>query len=192
MRIISGILFEIIFYSILVCTSFSVTTANAELYGEYWMGDGISQTWLLRVKKDNSYDLFFWSDLIEFCYRGEYCSIGDRMVLTNPIERKRTPLGSHISDRHPKMFIIVKWESRTYLVSEMDMIDFCNAINLGLEPRTLKLGHVYLKAGNEKININQKPKLPYPWNECIVEVVSTKVTQKINNKFGIFDTGKTV
>jgi len=51
--------------------------------------------------------------------------------------------------------IPLKWDDRLYLVPKENLIEFCNAINLGLEPRNSLgtgwyLGSSYLRNGDEK------------------------------------------
>jgi hypothetical protein len=58
----------------------------------------------------------------------------------------------------------VKWAERLYLLSKDSLIEFCNAINLGLEPRHQPgsdwyLGTFYLREGDEKKSATGHPSL---------------------------------
>jgi hypothetical protein len=59
----------------------------------------------------------------------------------------------------------VKWGDRLYLLRKDSFAEFCNAINLGLEPRNelgsdWYLGSFYLRKGDESKSVTGRPSLP--------------------------------
>ncbi len=103
--------------------------------------------------------------------------------LLDPEAVKRV-YGPESSNRITKSFelIPVKWSGRLYLLSEGELEDFCNAVNLSVEPR-LELvginysyvipyrfyGSFYLRDGDEKKKVSGKPLLPEKWGEFILK-----------------------
>jgi len=56
--------------------------------------------------------------------------------------------------------LIVSWGRRTYLVSPLTVVDFCNAINGGDEPRCDRWGDYYLRWSDWTASADQRPRLP--------------------------------
>jgi hypothetical protein len=68
------------------------------------------------------------------------------------------------ADDRKDELIPVTWGERLYLMPEDSMVEFCNAINLGLEPRSSLgarwyLGSFYLRDGDEKKKAKGHPSL---------------------------------
>ncbi len=69
------------------------------------------------------------------------------------------------ADYRKDELVPVKWGERLYLMHKESLIEFCNAINLGLEPRRdlgaeWYLGSFYLREGDEKRSASGPPSLP--------------------------------
>jgi hypothetical protein len=85
-------------------------------------------------------------------------------------------------DRRDEL-IPVKWGERLYLMHRDSMIEFCNAINLGLEPRSSLgtdwyLGSFYLQNGDENKPATGKPSLS---NDLIDLLLEKRVEAEIIN-----------
>src|SRR5258706_3078216 len=70
--------------------------------------------------------------------------------------------------------IPVKWGERLYLMPKEYLIEFCNAINLGLEPRKSVgtdwyLGSSYLRNGDENKNVSGHPSLSSDLIDLLLE-----------------------
>jgi hypothetical protein len=75
-----------------------------------------------------------------------------------------------------------KWSDRIYLLDEGDweFLKFCNAINLGLEPRKkLYGGDFLLRNGDEKKAIVGNPPLPEKWSSYLLSQPVTAMIIKI-------------
>lgn len=69
-------------------------------------------------------------------------------------------------------YLPIEWSERIYLISEIDLKDFANAINLGLEPRSSLTagwdtlpwyGSFYLRSGDQQKKVTGNPNLPKEW-----------------------------
>lgn len=98
--------------------------------------------------------------------------------LLDPNERKEIFGESASGDTVREYTMLpVTWSDRIYLISERDLKDFANAINLGLEPRSSLTqqspdepyyGSFYLREGDEKKKIRGKPSLPKEWLDFLL------------------------
>lgn len=86
------------------------------------------------------------------------------------------------NSRTSKM-IPVKWAARLYLIDEEELENFCNAVNLGIEPRPELssdpfYGAFYLRAGDEYKDVTGMPVLPGNWNGFFLKKpVTAKITK---------------
>ena len=88
-------------------------------------------------------------------------------------------------------FVPVGWGQRKYLVATNQMIQFCNAINGGFEPRDSAWGMFLLKKGDEKKTVTGRPELPEQYRKFLLKkpivVAITKISDaKINPKDDTF------
>lgn len=63
----------------------------------------------------------------------------------------------------------VDWGERRYLVPEGRLLDFCNAINLGREPRGCERGDFPLREGDWSEKVKDAPGLPEDWRPLILK-----------------------
>jgi hypothetical protein len=68
----------------------------------------------------------------------------------------------------PTEFLAVVWGPRTYLVAKDRLLDLCNDINQGLEPRRLATGTAFLRHGDWQKDVRGVPRLPAPWPEYLL------------------------
>ena len=72
----------------------------------------------------------------------------------------------------------VKWGNRQYLVARGQGIAFCNAVNLGEEPRNSNYGAFALGEGHEVMPVTGKPEVPEQWSGYLLKAaVRGKVTE---------------
>lgn len=64
--------------------------------------------------------------------------------------------------------VSVTWGGRRYLVASDAMLDFCNSVNLGLEPRREMFGAHLLRAGDESKAVTGLPKLPAEFSRYLL------------------------
>ena len=129
---------------------------------------------------------------------GKRRSEGRELNLFNAEDRKELfgVEGDKEPEREFKM-LPVEWSGRIYLLHEKDVMDFANAVNLGLEPRQQLssmhssspwYGSLYLRSGDESKKVIGKPRLPKEWQSFllskpvvakVLSVEKTKVTKYI-------------
>jgi hypothetical protein len=113
----------------------------ATLTGEFIRGDGfVNQS--LKVKPDGRFSFEWSADDGGYHRDSGTAEIVEGLLSLNTMksETNREP-GAF---RHPKSHSI-RWGKRLYLLSESEILPFCNAINLGLEPREGPFGRFYLR-----------------------------------------------
>ncbi len=65
----------------------------------------------------------------------------------------------------------IEWDNRVYLVDEDKIIEFCNRVNAGDEPRSGQVGWpFFLREGDWEKSANDKPKLPKEFAEYLIDV----------------------
>jgi len=57
-------------------------------------------------------------------------------------------------------FMVVPWGQRMYLIEVDHIYDFCDWVNIGMEPRDEIHGLVFLREGDEKVAVTGRPSLP--------------------------------
>jgi hypothetical protein len=115
------------------------------LVGEYYLGDGLGSNCLLKLASNGSI-VFSWTpdagDPVFF--KGNFKMIDNKLTFTDIIKniRERSSPSTFKLDLryHP-----IRWEHRLYLIPDVEIVDFCNAVNLGLEPRSTPNGEFYLR-----------------------------------------------
>jgi hypothetical protein len=80
----------------------------------------------------------------------------------------------------------VRWSDRLYLINEDDLLQFCNAINAGVEPRQAQgtfgfFGTFYLRAGDENKPAAGIPEVPETWRAYILNRPVTGRISDIRN-----------
>jgi len=94
---------------------------------------------------------------------GTYIIHGNRIVL-RPKPWDRTENDSAFD----RALMVIPWDSRIYLIPPARMLEFCNAINAGLEPRRSDLGYFYLRVGDENKSVEGSPALPIQWRAFVL------------------------
>jgi hypothetical protein len=64
--------------------------------------------------------------------------------------------------------IPVSWDSRRYLIPPEYMIEFCNDVNAGWEPRERLHGNYLLRVGDEKTEVSGFPTVPYEYRSYLI------------------------
>lgn len=150
--------------------SFSVVsrncTSSTEQSGTYVLSDGVLRfTVLTYTANQNGDDKD--ADLFDPQVRKGFLGYGD--------DEKIEPFKTTYS------LLPVRWVERLYLLDEGELREFCNAINLGLEPRPRLesepyYGSFYLRQGDQEKGISGKPSLPTEYMSFLLsKPVSAKV-----------------
>ncbi len=100
---------------------------------------------------------------------------GDRLILSS---RFGDWGPRHITDT--KEFVSVPWGARLYLIETNRIVEFCNEINAGDEPRKVEHEPFLLRENDWKKEVTSRPTIPKPWEckyllkspvECVVRTV---------------------
>jgi len=148
----------------------------ATLDGEYLLGDGfVNQN--LKVNPDGWFS-FVWATDDGGYHRDEgTADIVDGALILHAVwsgtNRGPGPFP------HPK-HLPVRWGKRLYLLPDREVLRFCNAVNLGLEPKDSMYGRFYLrmvmtdkvKRGEEEATLERAeglPALPAQWGPFLLK-----------------------
>lgn len=131
---------------------------------EYYFGDGLGVSCNLRLASNGVFT-FRWTGCLGTYdeNEGTYQFDNNRVVLYPFYPNVRQGFQGT-----PTSFLNVKWGGRSYLIPEEKMVDFCNGINQGREPRRRIQGFFYLRKGDEAKPVTGPPSLPAPWREYML------------------------
>ena len=168
--------------------------------GTYQIGHRFGAS-ALTLKPDESYELKSSDCTLEYVQSGTYVSSSkvlhfqilkyiakshggeSEINLLDPKQRKEV-FGN---DREvmPTEFELlpIRWSDRIYLIYKLDLGNFANAINLGLEPRRELssepyYGSFFLRKGDERKKVSGSPGIPRKWRSVLLSrpVVGTIVS----------------
>jgi hypothetical protein len=87
--------------------------------------------------------------------------------------------------------VVVKWGRRRYLVASEQFKAFCNAVNLGNEPRNSELGDFALGEGQHVIAVTGRPGVPERWSQYLLKApVTGKVIELLPNSKAKVNVGR--
>ncbi len=137
---------------------------NHEWAGEYYCGDGMGYNLSLTMAPKSGY--LFEARGCGGRYGRNYGPVTAskgrlRLAFRLPVERQRL---STIADQ----LIQVPWGSRRYLIPPKEMLEFCNAINAGTEPRTDIHGLHLLRYGDEAKAVQGLPIVPDEFKDYLL------------------------
>jgi hypothetical protein len=162
------------------------------LRGEYYRGDGLGYNTTLTIESNGR---FSYKSRADVGYRHERQGtvefIEGTLIFT--VEKAIPPIAQSFFP-HPKLRPVV-WGRRCYLLEEREFSDFCNAVNLGLEPRDEVHGWFYVRliqtdrsrAGDALPDIDGKiegvPELPSTWRTFLIDKpLQGEVTEVLKEK----------
>ncbi|MGH7192879.1 MAG: hypothetical protein ACREJM_05000 [Candidatus Saccharimonadales bacterium] len=164
---------------------------NHEWAGEYYCGDGMGFNLSLTMAPKSGY--LFEARGCTGRYGRNYGPVtpsADRLRLAfrRPVQRERL---FTIADQ----LIQVHWGPRRYLISPKDMLEFCNAINAGTEPRTDIHGLHLLRCGDEAKAVQGLPTVPDEFKDYLlarpIEAEIIEVMERAENStLGVLNRGK--
>lgn len=124
--------------------------------GEYYEGNGLGVGKRLVLAPASGY-VFEWHGCLGL-YDRNYGTI----VVTNDILHLSFTF-TNVQEGFQGMdsaFIPIEWGDRRYLIPTNDIVEFCNSVNLGWEPRTGIHGFHFLRKGDERKLVGGLPKVP--------------------------------
>ncbi len=90
-------------------------------------------------------------------------------------------------------YLPVRWGGRLYLVptENRGVLEFCNQVNLGYEPRRAAPGWPYLREGDERIRVTGLPALPKEWRSYLLHSpIGGDVVQVVDAKTVVLNVGR--
>jgi hypothetical protein len=162
---------------------------RAGIAGDYFYGDGLGVNVGLTILESGRFS-FIWRGCLGV-YDQNAGSIEERdgvLYLTFDHENVR----QGFRGLSPS-FVPVRWGKRLYLVVPDDLVEFCNAVNQGLEPRDQIHGQFLLRRGDEEIPVGAaRPDLPQshrgylletPIEARVIDVIETKTVPSKDPEF---------
>lgn len=141
--------------------------------GNYYEGDGMGANISLAIAPKAGF-AYEWHGCLGL-YDRNYGPVTDRdgvLLLESMLPNEEK--GFRISDQ----LIPVRWGKRHYLIRPDKMLDFCNEVNTGSEPRKGVHGMALLKRGDEKIDVNGLPEIPAAYRKHLrTEPLKGKITE---------------
>ncbi len=138
--------------------------------GEYVAGTSASSAVVLQIRESGEFVYRAGAGLQPAAsatgpteYRGRWVWDADTIQLEPVYDEER--------EDYPKMpvrWVPIPWGRRLYLVPEGRLIDFCNAVNLGQEPRIELVGDLPLRRGDWRLPAPGGPSLPQDWRRFIL------------------------
>lgn len=120
-------------------------------------------------------------------YQGTWKHDGEAIVLAPTYDPKREDFPDL-----PVRWFLVRWDARTYLVPEGKLIVFCNAYNLGSEPRLDSAGDPFLLLRDGAWNqpAAGRPAIPEVWRSFLLDdPISGELIRIDEDGFGYLDIG---
>lgn len=146
-----------------------------ELIGEYYYGDGLGANCTLKLVKNGDFS-FAWHGCL-----GLYATNYGGAKLTNGLlilapRKPNQDFGTSIA------FFPLRWGTRVYLVATNKLVDFCNCINDGSEPRVQCYGSHYLREKDWDKPVSGRPEIPVPWAEYLIsKPIKGEIVYLVNN-----------
>jgi hypothetical protein len=133
--------------------------------GEYYEGDGLGVGISLALAPQAGY-VFEWHGCMGVYDRnfGGVSVVDGKLRLSFTFANAREGFQGISSE-----FIPVSWGSRVYLIPPDDMIEFCNSVNAGREPRNNIHGLHLLRCGDEKKPVAGFPSVPDAYAQYLQE-----------------------
>jgi hypothetical protein len=143
-----------------------------DVAGAYLKGDGLGDSLFLEIHRDGTFSATIAGDI------GPAKPISGRVTEEAGYLRFVSEV---VVESLAGRWHVVPWGSRKYLVEEGSMIDFANAVNLGVEPRRTELGSFLLRRTSLGRAPSGRPNLPPSWARLVLrKPLSGKVSEVRN------------
>lgn len=115
----------------------------------------------------------FWSCMQDHQCSGKLAYKNNEIVLTPNDGHSSKGLAATTTcpfDKGAVILLPVRWDERLYLIEKDRLLEFCNEINLGLEPRMKHLGfYFYMRRGDHEKRARGAPELSVEWGEYVLQ-----------------------
>ncbi|MCL2709564.1 MAG: hypothetical protein FWE95_01685 [Planctomycetaceae bacterium] len=154
----------------------------AQLKDHPWAGEYIygSSTYLTLAPENGFTIIGYGSFGFEYLEHGTVDWDGIHVKLNYTFDEKMGTIDDEAIKRKP-----IRWGERIYLIPTYRVIEFCNAVNSGGEPRNRTYGRFYLRRGDEEKEVKGKPELseefmPYLLDKPVDATIAS--VEKIHEK----------
>lgn len=132
--------------------------------GEYYKGDGLSENCYLSISPKQGY-VFEWYGCLGLYDRnyGSVSAQGHELHLQYTLSSQRRP-GLGLAP----ILVPVSWGNRHYLVPNDEIIEFCNAVNIGSE-RNWESGRFFLRRGDPTETPTSFPNVPEEFKPYLLQ-----------------------
>jgi hypothetical protein len=151
--------------------------------GEYYEGDGLGMNISLAIAPKSGY-VFAWHGCGGL-YELNYGPVDwkNEQVRLSTIPPNKT--GDFF--RVFESLIPVTWGPRRYLIPADRMIDFCNGVNSGAEPRKHVYGMFLLRDGDEQKSVTGLPTVPKKYRRYLLDKPITAEITAVGKQLGQVD-----
>ena len=137
----------------------------AGLAGEYYQGDGLGVNCTLSLREPNRFDFQWRGCLGSYDKNNGTAQCIDKTLHLKPsLPNSREGFQGIATE-----FFVISWGSRQYLVAHDEMLEYCNAINQGSEPRGNEFGFFYMRSGDWGKPVSGKPAIVGDWSEYLLD-----------------------
>lgn len=135
-----------------------------EWAGEYYYGDGLGVNVNLTLAPESGY-VFTWHGCL-----GLYDLNYGPVLFEDGIVKLAFKYRNHRGGFHgiAPEFYPVRWGDRHYLVPSDGVVEFCNAVNSGLEPRAFFCARFLLRRGDQEKGVEGEPALPAQFHRYLL------------------------
>ena len=152
-----------------------LSLTNHPWAGQYFEGDGLGVTISLFAAPNQGF-AFEWrgcGGLYDRNY-GSVTEADDLIHLAFTFPNQREGFAGIAGGLY-----IVRWGDRRYLIPTNNIIDFCNSVNSGLEPRSRPHGSHLLRIGDELKEVSGVPSIPSSFQSYLLKQPITVEIKKI-------------
>lgn len=148
-----------------------------EWAGDYYAGDGLGFNRSLILAPRSGYAFTSHGCLgVYDRNHGAVASTDGRLQLSFTFVNQRTGFEGIAPE-----FFAVSWGSRRYLIPSDGLVEFCNTINLGREPRASRRGVHLLRVGDESKPVTGLPVLPAEFRDYLLPAPVTATITEIGD-----------
>jgi hypothetical protein len=167
-------------------TLLSLGSDGVSVSGEYYSGDGLGVNWNLELCQDGTFEFSWDGCLGNYDHQSGRWDIADGLITFQVLDRKPDGLDHSL----PSSLRPVRWGERLYLVPADELLEFCNQVNDGAEPRGDPHGLVLLRRDDWMLPVSSSPELPAQFLAyLLLDPVRGNLVKGDSERAGVVDRG---
>jgi hypothetical protein len=154
----------------------------------YYQGDGTGVNWYLDLHPNGTF-VFRWEGCLGTYdeKKGGWKSSLDGTVELHVEVQKADPTGKSV----PLSLRPIHWGNRLYLIDSAGLLDFCNLINSGSEPRKEAHGLAFLRDKDWERPVAGSPDIPAAWRTFLLSApVRGRIIKALGARTAKIDRGE--